>query len=282
MTSRFQFVDVFSEQAFAGNPLAVVLDSEGLSTETMQQITCWMNQSETTFLLPATDSSADYRVRIFTLDREMPFAGHPTLGSCHAWLNAGGEPQNPTEIIQECGIGLVPIRPEQGRLAFAAPDLIRSGNVADDKVDEIADVLQLRRDAFVDVQWADNGPGWIVVVLESARAVLDVVPRASYSSRVDIGVVGAYDNSSDVAFEVRAFATDHQGAIREDPVTGSLNASVAQLLMANGRATSPYIATQGVRVGRQGRIYVSEGEDGRIWVGGNTATLVDGQISAAT
>jgi PhzF family phenazine biosynthesis protein len=276
--SRFQFVDVFSEQPFAGNPLAVILDANELATDEMQRITCWMNQSETTFLLPPTDNRADYRVRIFTLDREMPFAGHPTLGSCHAWLRSGGEPRDQGEIIQECGIGLVAIRQMDDRLAFAAPDLIRSGIVEESKIAEVVDVLQIQRDDVVDVQWADNGPGWIVVILDSAEAVLAVEPRASHPSRIDIGIVGPYSEDSDAAFELRALATDHQGAIREDPVTGSLNASVAQLLLSTGRAHSPYVATQGARVERRGRIYISQGDDNGVWVGGDTKTLVEGQI----
>ncbi|NOX69397.1 MAG: PhzF family phenazine biosynthesis protein, partial [Gammaproteobacteria bacterium] len=157
MSSPFQFIDVFSEQSFAGNPLPVFLDADGMSTEDMQKITRWMNLSETVFLLPPTDPKADYRVRIFTLAHELPFAGHPTLGSCHAWLSAGGKPKNDTEIVQECGIGLVTVRRTENRLAFAAPDLIRAGPVDDTDLDRIASALQIDRDIIVDSRWVDNG-----------------------------------------------------------------------------------------------------------------------------
>lgn len=256
-----------------------MLDADGLSTADMQRITRWMNLSETAFLLPPTDPAADYRVRIFTLDREMPFAGHPTLGSCHAWLAGGGRPGSNDEIIQECGIGLVPVRRADGRLAFAAPLLIRSGPVDESTVDEITAVLRIDSDQVVDAQWADNGPGWVVVLLQDAKAVLDIEPVSDHPSRVDIGVVGPCADGADSAYELRAFASDQYGAIREDPVTGSLNASVAQWLLGTGRVTSPYVATQGARLGRAGRIHIQQDGDGQVWVGGKTATLVEGQIA---
>lgn len=278
MNRRFQFVDVFSEQSFSGNPLPVILDSEGLSTEEMQKITRWMNLSETVFLLPPTEAAADYRVRIFTLDREMPFAGHPTLGSCHSWLNNGGKPHNDQELIQECGVGLVRIRRTDANLAFAAPELIRSGSVDASKLREITRALQIDRNDIVDARWADNGPGWVAVLLESAQAVLDVEPVRDFPVRLEIGIVGSYNDGEDAAFELRALYTDHEGAIREDPVTGSLNASVAQWLLASGRATAPYVASQGACVGRAGRIEISQDEDGQVWVGGSTRTLIDGNV----
>jgi len=278
MSRRFLFVDVFSEQAFSGNPLPVILDGEGLSTEEMQKITRWMNLSETVFLLPPTDSMADYRVRIFTLDREMPFAGHPTLGSCHAWLASGGQPQGEIEIIQECGVGLVPIRRTNTNLAFAAPELIRSGSVDESKLREITRALRIKRDDIVDARWADNGPGWVAVLLESAQAVLDLEPFSDFPTRLDIGVVGPYEDGEDAAFELRALYTDQHGAIREDPVTGSLNASVAQWLLASGRATAPYVAKQGACLGRAGRIEISQDDEGTVWVGGCTRTMVEGKV----
>lgn len=278
MSRRFQFIDVFSDQSFSGNPLPVFLDADGMSTEEMQKITRWMNLSETAFLLPPTDTKADYRVRIFTLDREMPFAGHPTLGSCHSWLAAGGQPYSESKIIQECGVGLVTIQRTNTNLAFAAPDLIRSGPVNDAKLSQIASALQIDRNAIVDAQWADNGPGWVVVLLESAQAVLDIDPLRDFPTRLDIGVVGPYEECEEAAFELRALYTDHQGAIREDPVTGSLNASVAQWLLASDRATAPYIASQGARVGRSGRIDISQDSDGTVWVGGCTRTLIEGDV----
>jgi len=278
MSRRFQLVDVFSVQPFSGNPLPVILDGEGLSAEEMQKITHWMNLSETVFLLPPTDAAADYRVRIFTLDREMPFAGHPTLGSCHAWLTTGGQPQKETEIIQECGVGLVPIRRTNTNLAFAAPELIRSGSVDESKLREITRALRIDRDDIVDARWADNGPGWVAVLLESAQAVLDIEPLSDFPTRLEIGVVGPYEDGQDAAFELRALYTDQHGAIREDPVTGSLNASVAQWLLASGRATAPYVASQGACLGRSGRIEISQDDEGTVWVGGSTRTMVEGKV----
>lgn len=279
MQRRFQLVDVFSDQPFSGNPLAVVADADGLSTEHMQQITRWMNLSETAFLLSPTIAEADYRVRIFTLAREMPFAGHPTLGSCHAWLRGGGRPHDGAEIIQECGAGLVRIRQGHATLAFAAPPLVRTGPVDEPELEEIARVLRIPRSDIVDAQWADNGPGWIVVLLETAQAVLDLEPARDHATRLDVGIVGPYPSGSQPAFELRAIFTDHYGTIREDPVTGSLSASAAQWLLATGRATAPYTASQGARVGRDGRIYISQDGDGTVWVGGRTRTLFDGHSS---
>lgn len=280
MSHRFQFVDVFSEQIFCGNPLPVFLDADGMSTEEMQKITRWMNLSETAFLLPPTDTEADYRVRIFTLSGELPFAGHPTLGSCHAWLAAGGQAHCETEIVQECGIGLVTIRRTDRHLAFAAPDLIRAGPVDDADLEKVARALQIDRKVIVDSQWVDNGPGWVAVLLESAQAVLDIKPMRDFPTQIDIGVVGPYGAGEDAAFELRAIFSDHQGTIREDPVTGSLNASVAQWLLASGRVNAPYIATQGARVGRSGRIEINQDSDGVVWVGGSTRTIIDGNVTA--
>jgi len=276
MNRRFQLVDVFHDQPFSGNPLAVVLDADGLSTEEMQRITRWLNLSETAFLLPPTTPEADYRVRIFTLEREMPFAGHPTLGSCHAWLTAGGTPHRYSEMIQECGAGLVPIRRNETNLAFAAPPLRRSGQVDESKVQEIAQFLRIERANIVDAQWADNGPGWVVVMLESAEAVLALNPARDYPTRIDIGVVGPYPPGSPATFELRAFFSDHNGGIAEDPVTGSLNASVAQWLLSSGRAIAPYTASQGTRLGRTGRIFISQDGAGAVWVGGKASTLFSG------
>jgi PhzF family phenazine biosynthesis protein len=273
---RFELVDVFNEGAFSGNPLAVVLDADDLSTETMQQITGWLNLSETAFLLPANGPAADYRVRIFTLERELPFAGHPTLGTCHAWLSAGGRPRNPLEIIQECGAGLIPIRPRDSTLEFAAPPLLRGGNVAEIEILELARFLRIERSQIADAQWADNGPGWVVVLLDSAAAVLALEPLRDYPARLDLGVVGPYPPGTPAAFELRAFFTDQHGGVREDPVTGSLNASAAQWLLSSGRAVAPYIASQGTRLGRSGRVHISTDALGGVWVGGKTATVFSG------
>jgi PhzF family phenazine biosynthesis protein len=273
---RFQLVDVFNDTPLSGNPLAVVFDADDLTTEAMQQVTRWLNLSETAFLLSPRSSEADYRVRIFTLDREMPFAGHPTLGSCHAWASSGAKPRKDSEIIQECGAGLVPIRTTGGTFAFAAPALVRGGPVEESKVSELAAFLRIDRAQIVDAQWADNGPGWVVLLLESAAAVLAIKPAQDHAARLNLGVVGPYPSGGPVAFELRAFFSDHQGAIREDPVTGSLNASTAQWLLRTGRAAAPYTASQGSCVGRTGRIYISRDSQGVIWVGGKTTTLFSG------
>ncbi len=277
MGRRFQLVDVFHGGPFSGNPLAVVLDAEGLSTEEMQRIARWLNLSETAFLLPPTTSAADYRVRIFTLERELPFAGHPTLGSCHAWLVAGGRPRSEDEIVQECGAGLVRICRREGLLAFAAPPLVRSGPVDGATLRTIETVLRIDRSRLVDAQWADNGPGWVAVLLESAEEVLALEPLKQFPSRVEIGVVGPYPAASPVAFELRAFFSDHQGNLVEDPVTGSLNASVAQWLLSSGRARAPYVASQGTRLGRAGRVVIDQDREGTVWVGGRTTTCFAGE-----
>jgi PhzF family phenazine biosynthesis protein len=279
MNRRCQLVDVFHSEPLSGNPLAVVFDAEGLTTEQMQQITRWFNLSETSFLLAPTSSDADYRVRIFTQDRELPFAGHPTLGTCHAWLTAGGKPRSSAQIVQECGAGLIPIRPANERLAFAAPKVIRSGPVEEAKLDEIAQVLRIKRADIVDSQWVDNGPGWVAVQLVSAEAVLAVEPARHHPEPIDIGVVGAYPPGGPVAFEVRAIFSDHRRTLLEDPVTGSLNASVAQWLLTTGRAKAPYVAAQGARVGRAGRIYIDRDANGAVWVGGKTTSIVSGTCS---
>ena len=281
MPRRFQQIDVFGAGPFSGNPLAVVLDAEGLSAEEMQRFTRWTNLSEATFLLPPTTSEADYRVRIFTLAHELPFAGHPTLGSCHAWLTAGGEPRRPDLIVQECGAGLVPVRRGEKGLAFAAPPLLRSGPVDEGLLTQLAAVLGITRPEIVDAQWADNGPGWIAVLLQDAAAVLAVEPdfsRYSGGGSLDIGLVGPYPRGSECAFEVRALFSDGQGSMREDPVTGSLNASLAQWLLASGRATAPYVTSQGTRLGRVGRPRIERDREGTIWVGGNTVTSIQGEI----
>jgi PhzF family phenazine biosynthesis protein len=274
----FSLVDVFGVEDFSGNPVAVVHDVTELTSEQMQRITRWLNLSETTFLLPPTDSRADYRVRIFTLDREMPFAGHPTLGTCHAWLSLGGRPRDPARVIQECGAGLVPVRNEGGRLAFAAPPLVRSGPLDEAKLDEIAQVLGIGRDRIVDASWADNGPGWAAVLLASAEEVLALEPARHHPARIEIGVVGPYPPGHEAAYEVRAIFSDPFGGLIEDPVTGSLNASIAQWMLASGRVTAPYAAAQGTRLGRTGRVSV-EAAGGDIWIGGKTRTLFQGRAT---
>ena len=261
--------------AFAGNPVAVVLDGAGLTTEQMQRFANWTNLSETTFVLPADAPGADYQVRIFTTSTELPFAGHPTLGTCHAWLEAGGQPGDADRIVQQCKAGLVPIRRLAGRLSFAAPPLIRSGPVEESHIAEIAAQLRIDRSEIVDAQWADNGPGWVAVLLGSAQAVLDLRPRIA--PHTDLGVAGPYPAGSECAIEVRAFFSQDEDSA-EDPVTGSLNASLAQWLVATGRLTAPYVASQGTVLGRRGRVHVSADDEGAIWVGGATATAIAGAV----
>jgi PhzF family phenazine biosynthesis protein len=274
VNARFSQVDVFTSEPYGGNPVAVVLDADGLDTEQMQRTAHWTNLSETTFVLPPTAPEADYRVRIFTPVAELPFAGHPTLGTCHAWLEAGGTAAADDVVVQECGAGLVPLRRTAEGLAFAAPPLLRGGPVEASLVEHLAEVLQIERAEIVDAEWADNGPGWVAVLLRDADSVLALRPGFV---DLDLGVVGPYPPGSPHAFEVRAFFPK-EGATVEDPVTGSLNASLAQWLLRTGRAQAPYVASQGTALGRAGRVHVSQEEDGTIWVGGGTVTCVEGRI----
>jgi PhzF family phenazine biosynthesis protein len=272
----FLQVDVFTAEAYRGNPLAVVLDGEGLTTDEMQRFANWMNLSETSYLLPPTNAAADYRVRIFTPTLELPFAGHPTLGSCHAWLSTGEKPNSPDRVVQECAAGLITLRPGSGRLAFAAPPLLRSGPVEESLVARVAGILGIERGEVVDSQWVDNGPGWVAVRLADADAVLALKPR--FVEELDIGVVGMYPAASPFAYEVRAFFPKN-GVTTEDPVTGSLNASLAQWLLRSGQVTAPYVASQGTAVGRAGRAHITwDGGDSDIWVGGSTVTCITGTV----
>lgn len=276
MTSHpFRQVDVFTSTPLLGNPVAVVHDAEGLSTDQMHAFTSWTNLSEATFLLPPTDPAADYRVRIFCPGRELPFAGHPTLGTCHAWLEAGGAARGDV-VVQECGAGLVRIRREGDALAFAAPPLQRSGPLDEADVERIAQGLGLARTDIVDHQWCDNGPGWQAVLLESADQVLALEPDPALLAGLDVGVIGPHA-SGDIDFEVRAFFPGNSG-LTEDPVTGSLNAALAQWLIASGRAPEVYSAAQGTAMGRAGRVRVARvGDD--IWVGGECVTVIAGDVA---
>lgn len=277
MPVPFRLVDVFGTGPFTGNPLAVVQNADGLSADEMQAIAQWFNLSETTFLLSATDPAADYRARIFTPAHELPFAGHPTLGSAHAWLEGGGRPKCENAVVQECGAGLVTIRRDVDRLAFAAPPLVRSGTPSEAELAEVLKVLRIDASEIIDSAWVDNGPGWIAVLLESAEAVLAIEPSRHYPDRIDVGVVGPHAPGSETAFELRAIYYDERGTLIEDPVTGSLNASVAEWLFATGRATGGYIAAQGTRLGRTGRIHIRRDANGRVWTGGKTLTLFAGE-----
>jgi PhzF family phenazine biosynthesis protein len=281
---RFAQVDVFGSGPFSGNPLAVVLDGDGLSTSQMERVARWTNLSETTFVWPPEHPSADYRVRIFTSavlstaregsPHELPFAGHPTLGTCHAWLEAGGQPRG-EQVIQECGAGLVPVRRTAHGLAFAAPPLLRSGPVEPELLAPVAAALGLHRDEIVDAQWIDNGPGWVGLLLADAEAVLAVTTPSGLEQ--EVGLVGAYPPGSAEALEIRAFVPAN-GAAAEDPVTGSLNASVAGWLLESGRVSAPYVARQGTVLQRDGRIYIDRDDHGVIWVAGGTATAIRGEI----
>lgn len=271
---RFSQVDVFTAEPYLGNPVAVVLEADGLSSEEMQRVARWTNLSETTFVLPARAPGSDYRVRIFTPTQELPFAGHPTLGTCHAWLESGGAPHDPRSIVQECEAGLVRVRPAPPGLEFEAPPLRREGAVEEDTAAEVIRALGVDRSDVVDMAWADNGPHWIAALLKSADAVLALSP--GYTT-LDIGVAGPFPPGSREAFEVRAFFPKN-GSIAEDPVTGSFNASLAQWLLGSGRAHAPYVARQGTALGRAGRVHITRDDDGSIWVGGSSVTCVSGRI----
>jgi PhzF family phenazine biosynthesis protein len=276
MQRRFTQVDVFSEAPLGGNPLAVVIDADGLDDAAMQRFANWTNLSETTFLLPPTQPEADYRVRIFTPSTELPFAGHPTLGSCHAWLEAGGSPKRADVIVQECGAGLISIRRDGQRLAFAAPPMRKTGPLDDALLNRLIVALGLSRDDVLDHQWLVNGPNWIGLYLRSAELVLAAKPNFESLKGLDFGLVGPHPPGSACAFEVRAFAY-FDGHI-EDPVTGSLNAGIAQWLIGQGIAPDHYIAAQGTALGRSGRIHVDKDAEGGIWIGGLSRTVVSGQV----
>lgn len=281
MTRRsFRQVDVFTNTPYHGNPLAVVLDGQGLDSAQMQRFTDWTNLSECTFVLPpspaAAAAGADYRVRIFCPGRELPFAGHPTLGTCHAWLRAGGQPQGDC-VVQECGAGLVKIRRQEGLLAFAAPPLRRGGPLDEPELQRITQGLGLTREDIVAHAWCDNGPHWRGVMLRSARQVLSVRPDPAVLAGMEVGLIGPHE-SGDAQFEVRAFFPVLSG-IAEDPVTGSLNAALAQWLTGAKLAPPVYMAAQGTALGRAGRVHIERAADGTIWVGGHSVTCIEGSVS---
>ena len=278
MTTKFKFhqLDVFSKQPLLGNPLAVVHDAQTLSDETMASFARWTNLSETTFLLPPSSAQADYRVRIFTPGRELPFAGHPTLGSCFAWLAAGGESKSPDYIVQECGIGLVRIKKDGEKLAFAAPPLIRSGLLDEETLTQIAAGLRVNRQDIVKHQWIDNGPGWCAVMLGSADQVLRLKPDFVTLGDLKLGVIAPQPAGSDTDYEVRAFVGSF--GVPEDPVTGSLNAGLGVWLITAGLAKSHYVVSQGTVLQRDGRVYIDQSGDD-IWVGGDTAICIEGVVS---
>jgi PhzF family phenazine biosynthesis protein len=274
MKRSYSQVNVFSTDPLGGNPLAVVHAAQGLSDAQMAALARWTNLSETTFLLPPSHAGADYHVRIFTPGRELPFAGHPTLGACHAWLGAGGKPQVPGIVVQQCGVGLVQVRCDGPRLEFAAPPLIRSGPLEPDLLERIAKALRLAPAEIVDHQWVDNGPGWCAVMLHSAERVLSLAPDWANLAPLKLGVIGPQAPGHDAAFEVRAFIGD--GGY-EDPVTGSLNASLAQWLFGAKLAAGAYVAAQGTALQRAGRVHLRENGK-NVWVGGDVVDVVRGDI----
>lgn len=276
MSHPFQQVDVFGATPLYGNPVAVVFDAQRLSDARMQAIARWTNLSETTFVLPPTRDGADYRVRIFTPGGELPFAGHPTLGTCHAWLHDGGQPEREGEVVQECTVGLVRIRRAGGaRLAFAAPPLVRR-EPEPEVLAAVCHALGVPPARVRAAQLLDNGPTWLGLLLDSAETVLRLAPdHAALQALPKVGVIGAYPDGSELAFEVRGFAAS--AGIAEDPVTGSLNASLAQWLIAAGLAPAHYVAAQGTRLGRAGRVYIEQ-HDEAVWVGGDCTTVVQGML----
>ncbi|MFC6697170.1 PhzF family phenazine biosynthesis protein [Nocardioides daphniae] len=267
----FSQVDVFSPDLWGGNPVAVVHGADDLDDAEMAAFARWTNLSETTFLLTPRDPGADYRLRIFTVDGELPFAGHPTLGSAHAWLEAGGAPAG-DDVVQECGVGLVTVRRREV-LSFAAPPLLRSGDVDASTQERVRAALRLETDDVEAMQWVDNGPGWIGVLLRDADAVLAVRPDVAALSGLAVGLAGLHPAGGEYAVEVRAlFGTT------EDPVTGSLNAGLAQWLVGAGVLPDSYVARQGTAIGRSGRVHVQR-RDGDLWIGGTTRTSVRGTVS---
>ena len=273
---RFSQLDVFTATPLRGNPLAVVHDAKGLSDAEMADFARWTNLSETTFLLPPDDPAADYRLRIFTPGGELPFAGHPTLGSCHAWLAEGGVPRDPKVVVQQCGVGRVRVRREATRLAFAAPALRRTGTVEPALRAQAVAALGLADDAVLQLEWIDNGPGWMAALLTDAAQVLALQPDFGRMQGLKLGVVGPYPTGSECQFEVRAFVPGL--GVPEDPVTGSLNAGLAQWLIGAGLAPISYIAAQGAALGRAGRVFVDQ-DGADIWIGGAVCPVISGWVT---
>lgn len=278
-TRQFAQVDVFSSTPYGGNPVAVILDAEGMSSDQMQRVARWTNLSETTFVLPPTTADADYRVRIFTPARELPFAGHPTLGTARAWLDDGGNPARGDVIIQECRAGLVSVRASSDRLWFAAPDTTRSGPLSDEDLDRAVKALGVDAGQVIAHQWVDNGPGWAVVQLATAEEVLALTPDFTAAPDLMIGAIGAWPAEASHDFELRSFAPGVD--VYEDPVCGSMNASVGQWLTRTGRAGGHYLVSQGRQLGRTGEVTVDTDTNGTVWVGGVVTTLFRGTAHTA-
>jgi len=273
----FVQVDVFFTSPYSGNPVAVVLDGTDLSDEEMQGLARWTNLSETTFVLPSTVPEADYRLRIFTPQGELPFAGHPTLGSARAWLDGGGMPQYGDRVVQECAAGLVTVRGGEGTLSFAAPPRVRDGALDDEYLNRIVAAFGIRRDRVLAHQWVDNGPGWAVVQLSTAEEVLALEPDLSLIPDAMVGAIGAYPHGSPYHFEMRTFAPG--AGVPEDPACGSMNAAVGQWLTATGAAPSTYRVSQGARLGRAASIEITADTDGTVWVSGAATVCIRGTIT---
>jgi PhzF family phenazine biosynthesis protein len=273
---QLDLVDVFGAGPMKGNPLGVVHAAEGMSDGEMLALTQWLGFSETTFLLPPTDPAADYRVRIFYPAGELPFAGHPTLGTCHAWLEAGGVPKREGVVVQECGVGLVEVRQDGELLAFRAPELTRSGPLSDAELAEAMRVTGVDEAAVVEAVHVSNGPNWQLLRLRSSEDVLAAEPLAKAPAGTDIGLAGPASEGSEIDWELRAFFANQHGAMVEDPVTGSFNAGVAMHLFAGGLASGSYIAAQGRKTGADGRVYLTQEADGSVWVGGRCDMIARG------
>jgi len=269
----FSQVDVFAPGPKPGNPVAVVHDADGLTAEQMQSFANWTNLSETAFLLKPTQPEADYRLRIFTPASELPFAGHPTLGSAHAWLENGGQPRRSGELVQECEVGLIKISQTADEQFFEAPPLRRSGPVESEVLEQAIASLGIPAEQVLDSNWVDNGPGWLGIRLASARQVLDLAPDFVAMGKLNVGVIGAYGDGGPADFEVRGFVPGLD--IPEDPVTGSLNAGLAQWLIGAGVAEGNYTVSQGTVLGRGGRLSITT-EGDSIWVGGTSRTVIRG------
>jgi len=273
---QLDLVDVFGSTAMKGNPLGVVHAADGLDEAQMLALTQWLGFSETTFLLPPTDPAADYRVRIFYPAGELPFAGHPTLGSCHAWLGAGGVSKREGVVVQECGVGLVEVRQDGELLAFRAPELTRSGPLSDAELAEAVRVTGVDEAAIVEAVHVSNGPNWQLLRLRSSEDVLAAEPLAKAPPGTDIGLAGPAGEGGGIDWELRAFFANQHGAIVEDPVTGSFNAGVAMHLFAAGLASGSYIAAQGRKTGADGWVHVTQEADGSVWIGGRCDTVARG------
>ena len=277
MTKKYPFhqLDVFTDQALMGNPLAVVHGADELTEKQMAKFANWTNLSETTYLLKPSNELADYKVRIFTPSSELPFAGHPTLGTCYAWLANGGKPKSGDFIIQECGVGLIKIRRDGTKLSFAAPKLIKSGSLDEATLGKIAKGLGVNITDIVHHQWVDNGPGWCAVMLKTAEQVLAIVPDKQLLKAFKVGVIGPYLGGGETDFEVRAFVIPL--GVDEDPVTGSLNAGIATWLIGDDLAGDSYTVSQGKALGRNGKIFINKIDD-EIWVGGEVVGCIEGSV----